>query len=168
MAGSITEFTSIFQGGARSNRYRITIPQLGDNLQFLAKAANLPGSNVAAVDVPYMGRIVKVAGDRTFDDWTISVFNDVDFKIRNSALMWLSALENSHVANAGPDMPMVYYREVTVEQLNRNNNVIQTIIIHDAFPTAVGEITLGFDQNDQIEEFDITFAYNFWTGDSVE
>lgn len=167
MAGSISEFTSNFYGGARSNRYRITIPQLGGTLEFLAKASNLPGSNVAAVDVPYMGRIVKVAGDRTFDDWTISVFNDIDFDIRNKALEWMSVLENTHQANTGPDVMQAYYREITVEQLNRVNTPIQTVIIHDAFPTAIGEITLGFDQNDQIEEFDITFTYNYWTSEGA-
>ncbi len=164
MAGAITEFTSIFQGGARPNRYKITISQLGNTLQFFAKAANLPGSTVGKAEVPYMGRIVNVSGDRTFDDWTITVVNDIDFGVRSQALSWLAALQNSHIANSGPDSPQAYYRTALVEQLGRANQVIATITIFDIYPTSVGEITLGFDQNDSIEEYDITFAYNYWTG----
>lgn len=164
MAGSITEFTSIFQGGARSNRYKITIPQLGNSIEFFAKAANLPGSTMGKCEVPYMGRIINVSGDRTFDDWTITVINDMTFEIRTQALAWMAGLQNFHIENAGPDQPSAYYRTGIVEQLNRQNQPIQTVTIYDMFPISVGEITLGFDQNDQVEEFDITFAYNYWQG----
>lgn len=164
MAGSITEFTSIFQGGARSNRYKITIPQLGNSIEFFAKAANLPGSTMGKCEVPYMGRIINVSGDRTFDDWTITVINDMTFDIRTQALNWMSGMQNLHIDNAGPDAPSAYYRTGIVEQLGRMNQVIEAITIFDMFPIAVGEITLGFDQNDQVEEYDITFAYNYWVG----
>ncbi len=164
MSGTITEFTSIFGGGARPNRYKITVPQLGSTLEFFAKAANLPGSTMGKCEVPYMGRIVNVSGDRTFDDWTITVVNDITFEIRVAALAWMSAAQNLHIDNAGPDDPAAYYRTGIVEQLNRQNAPIETITIFDMFPIAVGEITLGFDQNDQVEEYDITFAYNYWVG----
>ena len=166
MAGSITEFTSIFQGGARSNRYKITIPRLGNTVEFFAKAANLPGSTMGKCEVPYMGRIINVSGDRTFDDWTITVINDLTFDIRMLALTWMSNLQNTHIANTGPDAPSAYYEMAIVEQLNRENQPVAngTITLYDVFPIAVTEITLGFDQNDQVEEFDITFAYNYWQG----
>ena len=164
MSGAITEFTSVFGGGARPNRYKITIPQLGSTLEFFAKASSLPGSTLGKCEVPYMGRIVNVSGDRTFDDWTITVINDISFDVRTQALTWMANLQNQRIANSGPDAPSAYYRTAIVEQLSRSNTPIATITIYDMFPISVGEITLGYDQNDQVEEYDITFAYNYWTG----
>ena len=166
-------------GGARPNLFECelyfpeaAIPldtsrsQLTDRARFLVKAANLPASNVAAINIPFRGRNLKVAGDRTFDIWTITVINDVDFGIRTAFERWMNLI-NKHEDNAGITNPTTYQRDMFVRQLGRSGvsgntpssdtqvPVLKQYRFYGTFPTNVGAIDLSYDQSDTIEEFTV-------------
>lgn len=166
-------------GGARPNLFecelyfpQAAIPldttrsQLTDRARFLVKAANLPASNVAAINIPFRGRNLKVAGDRTFDIWTITIINDVDFGIRTAFERWMNLI-NKHEDNAGITNPTAYQRDMFVRQLGRSGvsgstpssdtqvPVLKQYRFYGTFPTNVGAIDLSYDQSDTIEEFTV-------------
>ena len=166
-------------GGARPNLFecelyfpQAAIPvdttrsQLTDRSRFLVKAANLPASNVAAINIPFRGRNLKVAGDRTFDIWTITVINDVDFGIRTAFERWMNLI-NKHEDNAGITNPTAYQRDMFVRQLGRAGvtgttpssdtqvPVLKQYRFYGTFPTNVSAIDLSYDSTDQIEDFTV-------------
>ena len=166
-------------GGARPNLFecelyfpQAAIPldttrsQLTDRSRFLVKAANLPASNVAAINIPFRGRNLKVAGDRTFDIWTITVINDVDFGIRTAFERWMNLI-NKHEDNAGITNPTSYQRDMFVRQLGRAGvtgttpssdtqvPVLKQYRFYGTFPTNVSAIDLSYDSTDQIEDFTV-------------
>lgn len=182
-------------GGARPNLFECDIAfptqalpgedlnALGLDLRFLIKAAELPGSTLASISVPFRGRALKLAGDRTFQPWTITVINDTNFRIRNAFEKWMNYM-NRHDDNSGVINPTTYQKNIKVHQLSRgsiaadqaeqpkgsdNINIIKSYQLYGAFPTDIGPITLGYDQGDTIEEFTVTLDYQWWdtyTGDS--
>jgi hypothetical protein len=171
---SVNSFIANFQGGgARPNLYEVilTFPSLVSNpfatlkASYTCKAATIPSSNMAAIDVPYMGRAVKVAGDKTFDDWTVTIINDTDFAVRDAFERWLDRINGheSNVAAFGWGNPSNYYANAVVRQMGREGQYLKEYYVEGIFPTQVGEIQLGYDQNDQIEEFQVTFAVNYWS-----
>jgi len=166
-------------GGARPNLFECelyfpeaSIPldttrsQLTDRSRFMVKAANLPASNVAAINIPFRGRNLKVAGDRTFDIWTITIINDVDFSIRTAFERWMNLI-NKHEDNAGITNPTTYQRDMFVRQLGRSGisgstpssdtqvPVLKQYRFYGTFPTNVSAIDLSYDQSDTIEEFTV-------------
>ena len=178
---TITDFKTALQGGgARANLFEVDIPTIpavatqgiewdAENFQFLCKAAALPASNVAAIEVPFRGRTLKVAGDRTFDTWTVTVINDEDFKLRSAFEQWMngiSKLDN----NTGATNPSSYMARAIVHQLGRgadqgrfsqtNSDIsggsgispLRTYLFQDVFPTNVSQIDLSYDSADTIEE----------------
>jgi len=169
---SVSSFMANFQGGgARPNLYEVilTFPQAVPDANFAqvktaftCKAASLPSSNMGIAEVPYMGRAVKLAGDKVFDDWNITIVNDLDFASRNAFERWLNFI-NEHESNLGVDPPMLYLADAVVNQLDRSGGIIKSYQMERIFPTQVGEITLGYDQNDQVEEYSVTFAVNWWS-----
>ena len=193
----INAFMANFQGGARANRYKVILnfpfevnsglsltasvgavlgPIAGGTsissgspsplFQFMCKGAALPGSQVNSIDVPYMGRVYKVAGDRTFTDWNVNVLNDENFAIRNAFERWMNAI-NSHVGNVRTPTTNGYYANAEIYQLSTTGSVIKKYKIHSLFPTDLGEISVGFDQNDTVEEFTVNFALAYWTSDTT-
>ena len=173
-------------GGARPNLFECelyfpeaAIPldtsrsQLTDRARFLVKAANLPASNVAAINIPFRGRNLKVAGDRTFDIWTITVINDVDFTIRTAFERWMN-LFNKHEDNAGLTNPTAYQRDMFVRQLGRssiNGNtpssatqvpVLKQYRFYGTFPTNISAIDLSYDSSDTIEEFTVDLQVQWY------
>jgi hypothetical protein len=138
----------------------------------LCKAANLPASNVASIDVPFRGRIFKVAGDRTFDTWQITVINDNDFAIRKVMEDWMQHIAQYKDASGTTD-PATYMANATVTQLSRSASTItasstsgvadaKQYIFEDIFPTNISAIDLSFDTSDTIEEFTVEFQVNYW------
>lgn len=173
-------------GGARPNLFEcelnfpaISIPDgstpdsLSDSTRFLIKAAVLPASNLGIIDVPFRGRNLKIAGDRTFDPWTITVINDIDFNIRTSFERWMNII-NKHEDNAGLIDPFAYQRDALVKQLGRaglNGNVpvsdptlpvLKQYKFYGVFPTAVSDISLSYDSSDTIEEFTVDLQVQWW------
>ncbi len=157
-------------GGARANLFQITVsPPTGittglasNLLEFTCKGGSLPGSVVAQIDVPYRGRQMKVAGDRTFENYTITVFNEDAGGIRNAFERWMQGI-NEHANNVGVKDPQGYQADITIRQLDRTNTVTKTYVLSDAFPVNLGAIELSYDANDAIEEFTVEFAYQYWT-----
>ena len=174
---TLSNFKSqLIGGGARPNLFEVELTTLPDAVQgweaekfrYLCKAANLPASNIANIDVPFRGRIFKVAGDRTFDVWTVTVINDEDFVLRNAFESWMdqiSKLSN----NLGATEPASYMTDATVYQLGRGavknsrdsngevNAVLKEYKFIDIFPTAISAIDLSHDTGDAIEEFTVDF-----------
>jgi hypothetical protein len=188
MAHSIQDFKSaLIGGGARPNLFEVTIPGnipgsgvLPNNFALLCKAANLPASNIASIDVPFRGRIFKVAGDRTFDTWTITVINDQDFGIRNVMESWMQSI-GQYSDGSGFTNPADYMVNAYVKQFKRGRSgvgfdtptgsgleVAQTYKFYDIFPTNISAIDLSYDTSDTIEEFTVEFQVQYWTPTNEE
>lgn len=165
---SVDTFISQFAGGARANRFRVTItwpgavgsPNVADEI--VVHAAQLPSSTLGVVQVPYMGRMFPLPGDRTFEDWTVTVLNDISFSHRNKFESW-SNLILSHQGNVQtiPNYAGMV-ANITVQQLDRKDNVIKTFTLRNAWPVHVSAIDVGYQNNDQVEEFTVSFAYTDW------
>ena len=162
-------------GGARANQFRVdlTFPSfvtagaaVGINSQFLCKAAQLPASTVDNTQILYRGRQVNFAGERSFEPWTIAVYNDTTFTIRNALERWSDGVMNNAQTN-GRTNPRDYQVDLLVHQLDRNGATIKTYKFVDAYPTSIGAISVDYDTNNQIELFDVTFTYNYWTSDTT-
>ena len=186
---SITNFRDrLIGGGARPNMFEvnITLPELvqglGDieqDMRFLVKAAEIPAANIGNIPVPFRGRVLPVAGDRTFDPWTVTVINDAQFNIRDAMEQW-SNLINDLQFDVGDINPADYQTKAEVFQLSRQDTgtgagsaskgsrIIQTLRTYNfegIYPNAVSSIPLDYGATDQIEEFQVTFNYLFWTSD---
>lgn len=174
---TISAFKAQMQGGgARPNQFQVvlTFPSFvggigvaaGNAATFLCRAATLPASTVGDIVASYRGRPVHFAGERTFTPWTISVYNDTNFLIRNSMETWSNGVLN-YAATNGIQRPADYQVDLLVYQLDRNDNIIKQYTFYDAYPTNVGQIQLDFAQNTEIELFDVEFEYNFFIASDV-
>jgi len=162
----ITDFKSKLNGGgARSNLFEceLAFPQavnvegLNDILnkaRFLVKAAALPASNITPIDVNFRGRILKVAGDRTFDTWTITVINDTDFSIRSAFEKWMNSINRLSDAT-GANNPADYQEDAYVHQLDRDGSTLRSYRFYDVFPTNISQVDLSYETVDTIEEFTV-------------
>jgi hypothetical protein len=113
------------------------------------------------IEVPFRGRQLKIAGDRTFETWTATILNDTDFTIRNSMERWMNGI-NSHAANTGLTNPVDYQADLVVEQLDRDETVLKTYNFRGAFPINVSAIDLNYETVDTVEEFTVEFAVQYW------
>ena len=176
---NISQFKSkLIGGGARPNLFEVELTTLPPNVvsdwdadifQFMCKAAALPAQNIANIDIPFRGRIFKVAGDRTIDTWTITVINDEDFRFRNAFENWTQQIANLD-DNMGTTDPSAYMVDAKVYQLGRgsekssqNNSGTENVVLKEyefqnIFPTNVSAIDLSYDTGDTIEEFTVEFA----------
>ena len=161
-------------GGARANQFRVELsfPSFvtlgavaGVQAQFLCNAAQLPSSTIEPISVLYRGRPVNFAGERTFQPWTVSIYNDTNFNIRNALEQWSNGIQNN-AATTGITNPQNYQVDLAVHQLDRNGATVKTYKFVDAFPTEVGDIQLGYDQGNAIETFSVTFLYNYWSSNT--
>lgn len=159
---SITDFAARFKGGVRANLFKVnlTAPEIFVDLQFLVKAASLPGITVPAIDVPFRGRQLKVPGDRTFDDWEVTMLNDPEFVNRAAMESWMTRISAASANYTDFDRNDIgYYGTAVVSQLDRQQDVIRTYRMN-VIPTTLGDITVDMSENDAVEEFTITFAVN--------
>ena len=168
---TITGFKSkLAGGGTRPNLFEVEIAfpnetaidnDVKEKTRFLIKAAALPASNITPIDVNFRGRILKIAGDRTFDTWTITVLNDVDFSIRSAFEKWMNLI-NKMEDNTGAQDPAVYQPDAYVHQLDRDGSTLRTYKFHDVFPTQISQIDLSYETTDAIEEFTVEFQVQWW------
>lgn len=173
---TISAFKAQMQGGgARANQFRVelTFPggvsgaaAAGNAAQFLCKSSSLPASTMDDITSFYRGRPVHFAGERSFQPWTISVFNDTNFLIRNVMESWHDLTLNYDTTN-GAMRPADYQVDMWVHQLDRNDNIIKSYRFFDAYPIEVGQIALDFEANNQIEQFDVTFQYNYFVATGI-
>ena len=163
-------------GGARPNQFRVELvfPTFvplgivaGQRAQFLCKATTLPASTIETIPVLYRGRQVQFAGERTFAPWSVSIYNDTSFNIRNAMEQWQAGIQN-YSSTEGRVNPRDYQVDLQVHQLDRAGAIIKSYKFVDAFPTLIGPIGLDFDQQNQIEQFDVEFNYNYFTSQSTE
>ena len=168
---TITGFKSkLAGGGTRPNLFEVEIAfpnetaidnDTKEKSRFLIKAAALPASNLTPIDVNFRGRILKIAGDRTFDTWTVTVLNDVDFSIRSAFEKWMNLI-NKMEDNTGEQDPAIYQPDAYVHQLDRDGSTLRTYKFHDVFPTQVSQIDLSYETTDAIEEFTVEFQVQWW------
>ena len=193
---TLSQFKSkLIGGGTRPNLFEVSIPTFpsaiseawsaGDDsengiFKFLCKASILPASNLGSIEIPFRGRTLKVAGDRTFDDWTVTIINDEDFKLRTAFERWSNVMSRLDDAT-GVTNPTSYMTDGYVQQLGRGSqvgaasndggesSVLRSYKFFDVFPITVGEIALSYDTTDALEEFDVTFRYQYFTiGNSAQ
>ena len=156
-------------GGARPNQFKVTMPfpgysQVGgeiEELAFLCKITQLPAMTVGPITVPFRGRQIKIAGDRTYADWTITVINDTNFKLRNAFERWQNGINNA-TDGEGLTNPADYQVDAFVDQLDRNGATIKSYTLRGAYPTELAAIELNYGDNDTIEEFQVTFNYQYF------
>lgn len=170
---NINEFIGNFNGGARPNRFRVTLnyPGFAGNpatpSRFVCRGAQLPASTIGVVNVPYMGREIKFAGDRTFEDWTVTIVNDEKFDHRVSMERWLNGL-NAHQGNTRVIPSLTGYSQIiTVDQLSYNGGLLRRYKVYNAFPTNLSAIDLDMSTNDTVEEFQVTFSYSHWEAEGT-
>ena len=132
----------------------------------MCKAAQLPSSIMAVVEVPFRGRQLKIAGDRTFESWTPTILNDTDFVVRDSMERWMNGI-NAHSANTGLVAPADYSADLVVEQLDRDETVLKRYNFRGCFPTNISAIDLAYETNDAIEEFTVEFQVQYWSPDNT-
>ena len=181
---TLSSFKKALQGGgARPNLFKVNIPDFPGNddvkdtngagdFTMLIKASSLPESTVGLVEVPFRGRTFKVAGDRTFAPWSITVINDTDFKARKALESWSQQIAQYGDAS-GFSNPGNYMRTATVTQLKRKATADQkfdggglvdvtSYTFYDIWPTSISSIDLSYDSSDVIEEFTVEFQVNYW------
>jgi len=193
---TITAFKSkLSGGGARPNLFEVEIPsfpeaagqntwrtgdnQEADTFKFLCKAASLPASQVTPVEIPFRGRILKVAGDRTFETWSTTIINDENFLIRNAFETWMQGISKNSNAT-GATNPSAYMTYALVHQLGRGADAgrsstgasaavdgsaitpLKTYTFFDIFPTTISAIDLSYENTDAIEEYSVEFQVQYW------
>ena len=168
---TITGFKSkLAGGGTRPNLFEVEIAfpeqlaidnDVKEKSRFLVKAAALPASNITPVEVNFRGRILKIAGERTFDTWTVTVINDLDFGIRSAFEKWMNLINKMEDAT-GTVNPADYQPDAYVHQLDRDGSTLRTYKFHDVFPTNISQIDLSYETTDTIEEFTVELQVQWW------
>jgi hypothetical protein len=193
---TLSQFKSrLAGGGARPNLFEVSIPSFPSSIvdawgsgdqsesgifKFLCKATQLPASTVSSVNIPFRGRTLKVAGDREFSNWSVTIMNDEDFQLRTAFERWMNVVSKLDDAT-GVTNPSSYMTDAFVQQLGRGaerfattneggqSSVLRTYKFYDIFPTEVSQIDLNYDTANDIETFDVTFQVQYFTiGNSIE
>ena len=166
MAFNINEFKSqLVGGGARPSLFQLQITNpinsVADfKVPFMVRAAALPESTTGSYQIPYFGRFIKYAGDRTFADWTATIINDEDFLVRNAMEAWSNAI-NSHDSNTRA-LPQTYKSNAIITQYSKDGRPLRTYVFEGIYPISIGAIPVAWENTDQIENFDVTFQYDMW------
>ena len=181
---TITDFRSkLGGGGARPNLFEVNLGNFGGDgttggwntnieseFRFMCKASSMPAQTIGSVEVPFRGRILKVAGDRTFEPWSVTVINDEDFKVRKGFEAWTEKI-NALATGVGEVDPNNYMGNGTIKQLSRSatvagNDTAQKVLheykVEEIWPSEIGAIDLSYDTSDAIEEFTVTFQIQFF------
>jgi hypothetical protein len=185
VSSSINGFLGQIGQGVKPNMFEVEIPfpdAAGGNadaelITLLCKSTALPGSSLGSIDVPFRGRTVKIVGDRTFDNWSATFFNDKAMKTRSRFEQWMQNM-NTHEGNTAPlflpeeDGTAGYMKTLHVSQLEKNattpgGDVLRRYTLWHAFPISISQIDLAYDSNDQIEEFSVEFQMSYWTVDEA-
>lgn len=169
MAFNVNEFAGALKGGGARNslfQVQITNPINGAadiQVPFLCKAAQIPAATLGVIEVPYFGRQVKLAGNRTFAEWTPTIINDEDFAIRNAMEQWSNAINSfqGNVNNAGGSAPSLYKSNAQVTQYGKTGEVIRVYNFVGIFPTEVSTIDLAW-ETEGIQEYTVSFQYDYW------
>lgn len=159
---SIDQFKAqLIGGGPRANRFKVFIPRAGNKIEFLCKAANIPAGTLGEVIVPFRGHNLKLAGERTFEDWQITVINDVEFSVRSGLEAWQEEIQAMDSGEGSTSTDYLISRAF-VEQLNKDDSVLARYEFFNMFPKNIGAIELSYDTVDALEEFTVDFTFSHW------
>ena len=167
---NINDFKSALKGGgARANQFQVTMPFPGfaavggetRTMSFLCTATNLPGMTLAEIAVPFRGRNLYIAGDRTIEPWSVTILNDTDFAIRNAFERWSNEI-NAMSDNSGLENPSDYMVDAFVDHLDRAGQVIKAYTFRGMWPLTIANIDVAYETNDAVETFDVTYRYQFF------
>lgn len=170
MAFNVNEIRSqLTLGGARQSLFQVTIQNPANSvadikIPFMVRTAQIPSSDLGIIEVPYFGRRIKLAGDRVFGDWTVTVINDEDFLIRNALEEWSNKINSlqGNLRTFGAASPLLYKANAQVTQFSKTGVPIRTYQFNGIFPSSIAPIDLDWSATDQIEEFGVTFQYDWW------
>ena len=170
MAFSVNEIRSqLTLGGARNSLFQVRFNNPANGVAdikvpFMVKAASIPESRVGVIEVPYFGRKIKLAGDRTFDQWQVAVINDEDFLVRNALEQWSNQINTAqtNIRDFSSASPLQYKTNAQVTQFSKTGVPIREYTFYGIFPVDIAAITVDWGQTDSIEEFNVTFAYDWW------
>lgn len=171
MAFNINEIKSQLQfGGARPSLFQVRFtnpatPEADLKVPFMVKAASLPASTLSEVQVPYFGRRIKVPGTRNYENWTVTVINDEDFKVRRAIEAWSRRINTyqGNIRDFGSAAPAEYKSRAEVIQYGQAGNILRTYLFEGLFPLNISAIELNWESGDAIEEFQVEFAVDYWT-----
>ena len=168
----IISFRNRIKEVARPNQFQVelgfpegltsTVSELAEFGTFLVKGANLPASTVGTVELPYRGRVLKIAGDRTFEPWTVTVINDEGFKLRNAFEEWSDKISKLAENRSFFDNATQYQTSAVVRQLSRSGGDIKSYKFEGIYPVNISAIDLAWDSNDAAEEYTVEFAVQYW------
>ena len=179
MAFSISSFraNALAKNGARANLFEVNLTGAAVNgfglgvpeLTFACKAAQIPTSSVGVVEVPYFGRVVKIPGNKTFENWTVTIINDEDFNIRNAMEKWITAMgtHEGNVATISAGDGTLYGQATVNQYAKAGGTVLEAYNFVNIFPINVAAIDLAWETNDAIEDFTVEFAYDYWTHGTI-
>tara|TARA_B110000238_G_scaffold190859_1_gene224458 strand:+ start:3771 stop:4298 length:528 start_codon:yes stop_codon:yes gene_type:complete len=159
-------------GGARANMFKVTcnFPSYAQGdvelTSFLCKGASIPASIIAPIMVPFRGRQLQIAGDRTFEPWTLTIINDSSYSVRGSFERWMDGI-NQHANNTGLSNPVDYQADMIVEQLDKQGNVTKKYDLRGTFPTNLSTIDLSYETENTIEEFTVELQVQYWESDTT-
>ena len=157
---TIAQFKAqLTSGGVRSNRFKVFIPKAGERVEFLVKAAQIPTEAFGGpIEVNFRGAKLKLPGERTYEDWTVTVINDVDFSIRTGMENWMAEIQNRDSGVGATDLDYLVSRAF-VSQLHRDESVLATYEFFNMYPSNLGSISLDMD-TEEVQTYDITFTYS--------
>jgi len=161
--GTVDEFVNNFTVGARANLYKVQVDGLGQKLEFTCKTASLPGKTINPIEVKYLSNTIKLGGDATFDDWTITILADEGYEIRQALLQWQEDIKANPDATGMGDT--YYFRTATVTQIKRDggdDRGVGKIKLVNIWPTVVDPVELSFDSADTIAEYGVSFSLSHW------
>ena len=170
-------FQQAIRGGVRPNLFQVshlwpgdvtdpTIAEVEDAVTYMCKSAALPATNVGTVELPFRGRVVKVPGDRTYETWTATFYNDDSFALRSAYEKWIAVTNGADTNTAETDIGDVF-KSIKVSQLDKFSGgankleILRSYELVGAWPVSVGQIAVAYDNNDSYEEFDVEFAYQY-------
>ena len=159
---SIDQFKAqLLGGGPRANRFRVFIPRSGEKIEFLCQSAQIPAANIGVIEQQFRGSILKMAGDRTFEPWTVTIINDVEFSARTAIEAWQTGIQELDSGEGDTTLDYLVDRAF-VEQLNKDDSVLARYEFFNMFPTSIGAIDLSYETVDALETFDVEFQYSHW------
>lgn len=170
MAFNINEIKSQLKGGgARPSLFQVRITNPATSaadsvVPFMVKASQIPASTLTNIDVPYFGRVIKVAGTRVYDNWSVTVINDEDFNVRNAIETWSRRINTyeGNLRDFPTSAPVEYKSRAEVIQFGKTGDVLRTYVFEGIFPLVIGPIELSWENGTAIEEFACEFAVDSW------
>jgi hypothetical protein len=169
MAFNINQFAGALKfGGARNTLFQVDITNPVEGVAdiqvpFMVKTAQIPAVTMGTIEVPYFGRKMKLAGDKTYEDWSVTVINDEDFLIRNALESWCNAINGpeTNLQSFASASPLQYKSTAQITQFSKTGVPLRVYSFINLYPQSIGQIDMNWESNDQIEEFEVTFSYDY-------